>query len=300
MTVPEDNAARLRRALERPDDFRVLQRIVVEEGDTGEGDADDISSGSGVGVVVDVETMGFDLERDPIIELGLRRFRHDSKGVITKIDRPYSWREDPGRPIPPEITRVTGLRDVDVAGQAIDEEAVARLITNTGVCIAHHAAFDRPRIERRVPALAGHPWACSMAEIPWAEHGFEGVRLGSLLNGCGFFHDPHRAIADVDAAIGLLRHRFDGGRAALSLMLERASQPSWVVRALGANFNVKDLLKARGYRWGTQGSFWWREVYQAEREAEEWWLAANIYAVSASPKRLGPEWIERDWRTRHG
>ena len=298
--APEDKAARLRRALERPDDFRVLERLVIAEGATGEGDPDDCSHGSGVGVVIDVETMGFDLEADPIIELGLRRFRHDAAGVITKIDRPYSWREDPGRPIPPEITRVTGLRDTDVAGHAIDDDAVARLILNTGVCIAHHAAFDRPRIERRIPALTGHPWACTMAEIPWAEHGFEGLRLGPLLGGCGFFHTPHRAIADVDAVIGLLRHRFEDGRTALSAMLERASQRSWVVRALGANFNVKDLLKSRGYRWQTQGSFWWREIYEADREPEEWWLAANVYAVSANPRRIGPEWIERDSRTRHG
>jgi len=298
--APEDNAARLRCALERPDDFRVLERIVIKEGVTGAGDVNDVSPGSGVGVVVDVETMGFDIKRDPIIELGLRRFRHDSNGVITKIDRAYSWREDPGRPIPPEITRVTGLRDADDAGQVIDEDAVARLIMNTGVCIAHNAAFDRPRIERRIPELAGHPWACSMSEISWADHGFEGARLGALVNACGFFHDPHRAVADVDAAIGLLRHTFANDRTALSVMLERVSQPSWVVRALGANFNVKDLLKARGYRWESQGGFWWREVYQAEREPVEWWLAATVYAVSANPKRLGPAWIERDWTVRHG
>jgi DNA polymerase III subunit epsilon len=62
---------------------------------------------------------------------------------------------------------------------------------------------------------------------------------------------------------------------------------------------VKEQLKARGYKWETKGSFWWREVYQPDREAEEWWLAANIYAVSANPRRIGPEWIERNWRTRH-
>lgn len=300
MPVPEDNVARLRRALERPDDFRVIERLVLKEGMTGEGDVNDCSPASGIGVVVDVETMGLDIERDPIIEFGLRRFRYDSSGVITKIDRAYSWREDPGRPITAEITKITGLTGADVAGQFIDAEAVLRLISSSSVCIAHHAAFDRPRIDRRVPELAGHPWACSMVEIPWAEHGFEGVRLGAVLNGCGFFHTPHRAVDDVDAVIGLLRHRFDDGRSALSMMLERASQPSWVVRALGASFDVKDDLKARGYQWDAEGRFWRREVYQGEREAEEWWLAANVYALSAKPRRMGPEWVERDWTTRHG
>jgi len=300
MRVPEDNGARLRRALERPDDFRVLERLVIQEGMTGEGDADDQAPGGGVGVVVDVETMGFDLERDPVIELGLRRFRYDASGIMTKIDRAYSWCEDPGRAVPAEITKVTGLRDADVAGQAIDADAVRQLVTNTSVCIAHNAAFDRPRVERQVPGLVGHPWACSMTEIPWADNGFEGLRLGPLLNGCGFFHSPHRAVADVDAVVGLLRHRLDDGRTALSALLGRASQPSWVIRALGASFDVKDLLKARGYRWAVPGGYWWREVFEADREDEEWWLAANIYAAEARPRRMCPEWIQRDWRTRHG
>lgn len=300
MRVPEDNLARLRRALERPDDFLVIEHLVLQEGMTGVGDANDRSPASGVGVVVDVETMGLDIEQDPIIELGLRRFRYDSNGVITKIDRAYLWREDPGRPIPPEITKITGLADADVAGQAIDVEAVLRLISSSCLCIAHHAAFDRPRIERRVPELTGHPWACTMVEIPWAEHGFEGLRLSTLLNGCGFFHTPHRAVDDVDAVIGLLRHSFDDGRTALSLMLGRASQPSWVVRALGASFDVKDHLKARGYHWDPDSRFWCREIHQGEREAEEWWLAATVYAASANPRRMGPEWIARDWTNRHG
>lgn len=226
MRVPEDNVARLRRALERPDDFLVTERLALQEGMTGVGDANDCSPASGIGVVVDVETMGQIIQHDPIIELGLRRFRYDSSGVITKIDRAYSWREDPGRPIPAEITKITGLTDPDVAGQAIDADAVLRLISSSSVCIAHHAAFDRPRIDRRVPGLAGHRWACSMVEIPWGDHGFEGVRLGALLHGCGFFHRPHRAVDDVDAVVGLLRHSLDDGRTALSVMLGRASQPS--------------------------------------------------------------------------
>ncbi len=37
-----------------------------------------------------------------------------------------------------------------------------------------------------------------------------------------------------------------------------------------------------------QGSFWCREVWQADREAEEQWLAANIDAARASGRALVP------------
>ena len=100
--------------------------------------------------------------------------------------------------------------------------------------------------------------------------------------------------------IGLLRHEFEDGRTALSVMLERAASPSWVCRAIGASFDVKDKLKARGYRWEPRGRFWWAEFDREEREREEWWLAANVYAVSANSRCMGPEWIERDWTVRHG
>lgn len=300
MQQNEDMATLVSLAASNPEDFKVLRRLVIKEGPTGLGDIEARSPGRGVGLAIDVETMGLDIDHDPIIELGLRRFKYDATGVITNIDRAYSWREDPGRPIPDEITRITGLRDADVAGQSIDDEEVTRLIGSASVCIAHHAAFDRPRIERRIPAINGQAWACSMAEIPWSENGFEGTKLGPLLNTCGFFHTPHRAVDDVDAVIGLLRHEFDDGRSALSVMLERAASPSWVCRAIGASFDVKDKLKARGYRWEPQGRFWWGEFNREEREREEWWLAANVYAVSANSRCMGPEWIERDWTVRHG
>lgn len=147
----------LRRALANPADYRVLERLVVPDGPTGEGNDD----GTGVGVVVDVETLGL-AEDDPVIELGLRRFCYDGQGVITRIDRPYSWLQDPGVPIYPDTTRITGIRDEDVAGPSIDIEAASRLLNSATFVCAHNARFDRPRVEALLPAVAGGNWACSM------------------------------------------------------------------------------------------------------------------------------------------
>ena len=270
-------------------DCRILRRVEVREGPTGEGNQADAPF---VGIAIDVETTGLLHTDDRIIELALRRFRYDRNGVITNIDIPYSWLEDPGRPIPPEIVRLTGLTDGEVKGQFINDHDAARLLGTGTLIIAHHSRFDRPWVESRLPAAAGLAWACSMEGIDWREQGLEGGKLGFLLMQAGWFHDGHRAGADVDAVIQLLRHRFEDGRTALSVLTEKAAQPSWIIRAVGADFSVKDLLRARGYRWDAERKVWWREVADEDRTREEFWLAANVYAMHANPKAMGPTFEE--------
>ena len=112
-------------------------------------------------------------------------------------------------PIPAEITRLTGISDADVAGQRIDDDAATSLIASTAVAIAHNAAFDAPRIERRLPAIVEHAWACSCNEVPWPELGFDGRKLGHLLMQMGMFHHGHRAAVDVPAPGLTSRARVD-------------------------------------------------------------------------------------------
>lgn len=265
-------------------DVRVLRRLEVRPGFTGVGNDVDAS----VCVVVDVETTGLDLETDAIIQLALRRFRYDSDGVITRIDRLFSWTEDPGRPIPPAITRLTGLRDEDVAGRRMPDENVVWALTHGTLVVAHNAAFDRKWIERRFPAAKGVAWACSMADVDWERHGFDGRKLAFLGVQSGFFFDAHRADVDVDAVVALLGHRFEDGRTAMSVLMENAEAPSWMIRAEGAAFDRKDRLGARGYRWDPRLRVWAKEVRDPDRPAEERWLADNIYGADARPRAPGP------------
>ncbi len=59
-------------------------------------------------VALDLETTGLDSKTDAIIEFGAVRFQD---GVVTAE---YSTLINPGRPIPPEITALTGIKDSDL------------------------------------------------------------------------------------------------------------------------------------------------------------------------------------------
>lgn len=282
------------RAVNGEHDVRLLRRLDVREGETGVGGRIDTV----IGVVVDCETTGIG-DDDVIIEFALRRFRADPEGVIVKIDRAYSWLEDPGRDLPEDIVRLTGITDADVAGEVIDEEAAVRMLKSADFVCAHNARFDRAHVERRLPEAAGLAWTCSCNDVDWRAGGLDGRSLGWLLAQCGYFHGAHRAGDDVDAVIEILRHRFPTGTTALAEMLATARAPTWRFRAVGAAFEVKDVLRMRGYRWDAEAKCWWRDVPDARRTEEEWWLAGQIYSGEAKPKALGPIVERITWHERY-
>ena len=78
-----------------------------------------------VAAVVDVETTGTNPDRDKIIELGIGLVEYDRQsGRIYKVLGSWEWFEDPGLPISPEITNITGITDEMVAGHTIDDRTV--------------------------------------------------------------------------------------------------------------------------------------------------------------------------------
>ena len=62
----------------------------------------------------------------------------------------------------------------------------------------------RCMIPRYWPIFQRKAWGCSATEVEWRKHGFEGSRLGYLLNGAGFFHQAHRAVDDCHALLEIL------------------------------------------------------------------------------------------------
>lgn len=279
--------------LEASRDHRVLRRVDHHDLE-GEG----ADGGLRVGLALDVETTGLDPSRDAIIELAARLFWATHDGRIIAVGPSRSWLEDPGHPLSPEVSKLTGLSDEDLASRRIDDASITEMMVRADFIVAHNASFDRPFVERRFPRCAGYAWCCSLQEIDWFGHGFDGRGLGWLLAQCGQFHDGHRAAADVDATLALLRHVLPNGRTALAELLDSAETPGWMITAVGAHFDVREALKGRGYRWNPESKFWRREVADAALAEETTWLALNVYRPEFRPRADGPATVAVTWRER--
>ena len=268
--------------LEASGHFRILRRLRpdhIQSGAAARGPAVD------VGIIVDVETTGLDHRRDEVIELGLVRFEH-AEGEVLRVTGTLSAMREPGVPIGPGISRLTGITPEMVAGHAINPDAIADMLIGADLVIAHNAAFDRPFCEALHPAFSYLPWACSVHEVGWASAGFDGAKLSHLVLQAGWFHDGHRALDDCHALLQLLRlPQIDEGSgervSLLSGLVASAAEMRRRVWADRAPFERKDLLKARGYRWfpgsPTAPKAWWRDVAEDEYRGEALYLREAVY-----------------------
>ena len=234
------------------------------------------------GIILDTETTGLSHRKDEIIEVGVIAFTFDAQGAIGDVTGTYTGLQQPGMPIPTEITRLTGITNEMVAGQVIDMQALRSFIEPADLIIAHNAGFDRPFCEAFSPVFSGKAWACSNSEIDWRRRGFEGTKLGYLVGQAGFFHDGHRAVDDCFALLEILARADDAHPTTAFAELHRASQRSRVrIFAENSPYDLKDHLKARGYRWsdGSAGrpKSWWIEVDEPDLEGELYYLRTEIY-----------------------
>ena len=247
---------------------------------------------SRVGVVLDTETTGLNHRADEIIEIGAVAFTFNDDGAIGDVVGVFGGLQQPSNPIPPEITRLTGITDAMVEGQMIDIQALRGLIEPADLIIAHNAGFDRPFCDAFSPIFSGKAWACSVSEIDWSVRGFEGTKLGYLVGQAGYFHEGHRAVDDCFALLEILDRQPANDETPFS-ELYRASQQSRVrIFAEHSPFDMKDHLKARGYRWsdGSDGrpKSWWIEVDEDDLSDELRYLRSDIY-----------QWDEADPPTLH-
>ena len=207
-------------------------------------------------------------------------FAHDADGRIGPVLGILGMLQEPQGQIGPEITRLTGITPGMVAGKAIDLAAVRALVDRADLVVAHNAKFDRAFCEGLDDAFRHKPWACSVAEVPWRDLGFDGATLGYLGTGCGLCHDGHRAVDDCHALLEVLAHKSDGATA-LSHLLRSSRATRVRVWAERAPFDRKDMLKARGYRWNGGGDgrpkAWWTEVDEGDLATELGFLEREVH-----------------------
>ena len=89
-------------------------------------------------VVFDVETTGLSAVEDMILEIGAVVIK-DGEQIDT-----FSTYASPGRPIPHEITKLTGITDGDVQGAPSQKDAVTAFLefAKDRILVAHNANFD--------------------------------------------------------------------------------------------------------------------------------------------------------------
>jgi DNA polymerase III subunit epsilon len=264
--------------LNRHPDYKILKRVptTIPEIEAS------ASSRVFVATIVDLETMGMDATQDEIIEIGLISFSFSNEEGILRVISTYNELNDPLKPIPAEITKITGITDDDVKGKQIDWPLVLSVLKSSHLVMCHNSRFDRNFLELQTPndiqdLTQTMPFACTIQDTNWKERGFESAKLDYLNWKLGYFYDGHRAVNDCWATLNLLIQE----QGAFDELKESVRKKQTLICAEHAPFDKKDLLKARKYRWsdGTDKlpKSWWIIVDNDALADEKAWLDAEIY-----------------------
>jgi DNA polymerase III epsilon subunit family exonuclease len=157
-------------------------------------------------VVVDLETTGLRPGSSQICEIGAVRVR----GL--EVEEEFSTLVDPGVPLGPAVSALTGLRDRQLRGAPSPGAAVRRFIAFAGdaVLVAHNARFDLAFLDRETERLTGSRIAAPVVDtVALARRLLEGrVPRASLAQLSYFFGTSvrpcHRALPDAQATAEVL------------------------------------------------------------------------------------------------
>ncbi len=151
-------------------------------------------------VSLDLETTGLNADGDAIIEVGALRFQGDQELES------FSTFVNPGRGIPPFITELTGITDLDVAGAPPARRVLRDLTTFVGrdTVIGHNVQFDLGFLARH-GVLTSNPsidtFELAGILVPHAGR----YSLAHLVDELGIDLPPqnHRALDDARMAMAL-------------------------------------------------------------------------------------------------
>jgi DNA polymerase III epsilon subunit family exonuclease len=157
-------------------------------------------------VVVDLETTGLRPGTSHICEIGAVRVRE------LELEEEFQTLVNPGVPIGPAISALTGLRDAELRGQPRAGVAVRRFLEFAGdaVLVAHNARFDLSFLDRETERLTGARLAGPVVDtVGLARRLLAGrtprAGLASLSQFFGTDAQPcHRALPDAQATAEIL------------------------------------------------------------------------------------------------
>ena len=154
---------------------------------------------------------------------------------------------------------------------------MTEFFTRADAVLAHGASFDASFCRRLLPGIAHLPWVCSLSDVDWREHSYDGRALGHLLMQQGIFAPTaHNAGDDVTATINLLATVLPTGRTVLGEALTNAQTTTMRVEVEGKSFDAKADLKRRGYRFDWDRKVWAIEVSTFQADYEESWIGRHF------------------------
>ena len=147
-------------------------------------------------IFVDLETTGANFANDRIIEIGVVE-------VATDGVNEWSSLVDPGRPVPPFITGLTGIDTTMVAAAPRFEQLAAQLLDKLKgrLFVAHNARFDYGFLKHEFKRLGIDFRATNLCTVKLSRKLFPGHHRHSLDTLVGRYDivvaDRHRALADA-------------------------------------------------------------------------------------------------------
>jgi DNA polymerase III subunit epsilon len=195
-------------------------------------------------VVVDLETTGLRPGSSGICEIGAVRMRG------FEVDAEFQTLVDPGLPIDPGASAVTGLRTSQLRGAPDPAEAVRSFLAfaGDGVLVAHNARFDLAFLDRETELLTGSRIGSAVVDtVRLARTLLAGRVPGFGLGQLAWFLDTserpcHRALPDARATAELLL-------ALIGLAQERGARTVADLTALAAT-KTRRLLDKRHLAYG--------------------------------------------------
>ncbi len=145
--------------------------------------------------IADTETTGFPPYAE-IVEIGWTDLRYYPGGGWQIEADGQSAFVNPGRPIPPEVTKIHGITDAMVADGMRPDEARAFICRGPDYLCAHNVDFDSK-------FLRGHdlPWLCTLQSSRQAWQGLASYKNESLREHLGITFDGGAHRVGYDSAI---------------------------------------------------------------------------------------------------
>ena len=241
---------------------------------------------SRVYVAVDLETTGFNADRDSIIEVGGVRFRD---GAVLET---FSEVVNPGRPLPRAIQQLTGITqaDVDKAPTLANVANAFRRFIGDAPLIGHNIAFDAGFLKAN-NLFAFNPlidtWELAVILVP----GLASYKLGRVAEALGFtLENAHRAFEDAEASMLVfeaLRQRLMGLPAPVLKQINRLAQNTdWSLKEVFAEGEREAAFRKPAGQpagWRTDAGPLFEDLQPLEPVSQPQPLAIDALAANLEP-----------------